>query len=100
MEYITAKKARELLVKNQSHFCGVLRQKPLDYITVWIDNYEKSIGLAILELRKVENQKSNKIQFSGGSWLAFSKSNCYQFNNYIVVSNENGYFNMIYRLEE
>jgi len=100
MEQITAKKARELLVENMSHFCGVIRKKhPQDYIALQIDNYEKNINLDILELRKVEKQQSNKIQFTGGSWLDFTKTNCHQFNNYIVVSKEDDYFNMVYRLE-
>jgi len=99
MQKITAKKARELLVGNRCLICGVVNKRQHDYITLQIDNYEKNINLDEFESRKVITQQSNKLQFTGGSWLDFSKSNCYKYNNYIVVSKENGYFNMVYRLE-
>jgi len=101
MQKITAKKARELLIENRSHFCGVIQKKqPRDYIELLIDNYEKDIDDCILlGIQEVIHAQSNKLQFTGGSWLDFSKANCYKFNNYIVVSKENGYFNMVYRLE-
>ena len=100
MEKITTKKARELLVKNQSHFCGVINKQPLDYIALQIDNYEKDIDdCTILGIQEVITTQSSMLQFTGGSCLDLYKSNCYKFNKYIVVSTDNGTCNMIYRLE-